>query len=115
MTSSQRPSFPPEVLAALKRGNKIEAVKLLRQAAKVGLAEAKSAVDGLERARASVPPKAAAPRSPASTHAYQSKAAEPHLLRRPGLSPGEVPRESSGAGWIILLLGGVLLASWLVR
>jgi len=37
-----------EVLALLVRGNKIEAIKRYHEIHKVGLAEAKQAVDGLE-------------------------------------------------------------------
>src|SRR3974377_480055 len=37
-----RGNLPPEVVAALRNGNKIEAIRLLRQATGVGLAEAKN-------------------------------------------------------------------------
>lgn len=52
-------SLPPDVVEAWRSGNKIEAIKRLRQATGVGLAEAKSAVDRLDRAGAS--PAAAGP------------------------------------------------------
>jgi ribosomal protein L7/L12 len=39
---------PPDVIAALKAGNKMEAIKLTRQHANIGLAEAKAAVEELE-------------------------------------------------------------------
>lgn len=42
-TAADRP-----VLDALRAGNKIEAIKIYRETHKVGLAEAKQAVDGLE-------------------------------------------------------------------
>ena len=38
-------ALPPNVAAALARGNKIEAIKLLREATGLGLAEAKHAID----------------------------------------------------------------------
>ncbi len=37
--------LPPEVVAALERGQKIEAIKLLRELRGIGLKEAKEAVD----------------------------------------------------------------------
>lgn len=42
------PALAPPVLEALRRGNKIEAIKLYRQLAGVGLAEAKHAIDEIE-------------------------------------------------------------------
>src|SRR5258708_3924028 len=41
-------TLSPEVLTALKGGNKIEAIKLLRTATGLGLVEAKAAIEGLE-------------------------------------------------------------------
>ncbi|WP_394234190.1 ribosomal protein L7/L12 [Pseudomonas anguilliseptica] len=48
--------LPVQVIAALERGQKIEAIKLLRELKGIGLKEAKEAVDGytLERHGASV-------------------------------------------------------------
>ena len=40
-----REDLPPQVMHALKAGRKIEAIKLLREARGIGLAEAKDAVD----------------------------------------------------------------------
>jgi ribosomal protein L7/L12 len=37
--------LPPQVVAALERGQKIEAIKLLRELKGIGLKEAKEAVD----------------------------------------------------------------------
>ena len=113
---TQRPSFPPEVLEALKRGNKIEAIKLLRAAAKVGLAEAKSVVDALQGAQAGKAP--AAP--PAASRpnvgiAHKHHPVNPNLVRRPGLSPGEVPRSGDGMGWVVVLVGGLILAWFFLR
>ena len=107
-------SFPPEVLEALKRGNKIEAIKLLRAAAKVGLAEAKTVVDALQ---AGSPPPAAPPaaKRPNVGIAHKHHAINPNLIRRPGLSPGEVPRSGDGMGWVVVLVGGLLLAWYFLR
>jgi ribosomal protein L7/L12 len=41
-------TIPPEVKAAIDRGNKIEAIKLLRDATGIGLKEAKDAVEQFE-------------------------------------------------------------------
>jgi ribosomal protein L7/L12 len=43
------PAFAPQVQEALRRGNKIEAIKLYRELTGVGLAEAKQAIDRAER------------------------------------------------------------------
>lgn len=43
--SDNRGEMPPEVLAALGRGHKIEAIKLLRESHGLGLKEAKEAVE----------------------------------------------------------------------
>ncbi|HET6265217.1 MAG TPA: hypothetical protein VFD95_10180 [Usitatibacter sp.] len=114
---SQR-SFPPEVLEALKRGNKIEAIKLLRAAAKVGLAEAKSVVDALQNAPAGSAPAASPPaaKRPNVGIAHKHHAINPNLIRRPGLSPGEVPHSGGGGmGWVVVLVGGLLLAWFFLR
>jgi ribosomal protein L7/L12 len=44
------PVLPPNVLAALGRGNKIDAIRLLRESRGLGLAEAKALIDAHERA-----------------------------------------------------------------
>jgi ribosomal protein L7/L12 len=49
-------SLPPDVLDALRRGRTIEAIKRLRQATGLGLAEAKSLVDAHVRGDAAAPP-----------------------------------------------------------
>ncbi len=42
------PIRSPQIQEALRRGNKIEAIKIYRELTGVGLAEAKQAVDNLE-------------------------------------------------------------------
>lgn len=69
-------ALPAQVLAELARGNKIQAIKLLRKAKGLGLKEAKDAIDAAEPSRRN-----------ATTR----------------LAPGEVPR-SSGAAWGLCLL-----------
>ena len=114
---TQRPAFPPEVLEALKKGNKIEAIKLLRAAAKVGLAEAKSVVDALQNAQGGKAPAASppAPKRPNVGLAHKHHPVNPNLIRRPGLSPGEVPRSGDGMGWVVVLVGGLMLAWFFLR
>ena len=43
------PAFAPQVQEALRRGNKIEAIKIYRELTGVGLAEAKDAIERAER------------------------------------------------------------------
>lgn len=80
------PAIPADVLTELARGNKVEAIRRLREATGLGLKESKDAIDAL-----------AAKAGPAA----------------PGLSPGEVPRVVSAqlAPWLLLvavLVGAVL-------
>lgn len=85
MNSKLKTPLPPEVLAALARGNMVEAIRLLRQTTGLGLKEAKDALDEAEH--------------PGSTiHQH--------------LAPGEVPR-SMGAqlGWW-LVAAAVLFAAY---
>jgi ribosomal protein L7/L12 len=42
------PTLSPQIQEALRRGNKIEAIKIYRELTGVGLAEAKRVIDGLE-------------------------------------------------------------------
>lgn len=46
-------SLPADVVEAWRSGNKIEAIKRLREAKNLGLAEAKAAIDALDHAEAS--------------------------------------------------------------
>ena len=112
---SQRPSFPPAVLEALRKGNKLEAIKLLREASKAGLAEAKSMVEaaqGMKPPQAKAPRQAAAPAHRASVGAHAVAPARPipgyipHS--RSGLSPGEVPRGGGQAGWIFIVIAALI-------
>jgi hypothetical protein len=132
MANPQRPQIPPGVLEALKQGNKIEAIRLLREGTKMGLAESKAMVEMLDKMKgvagtaqaianvlqgkasaAAARPAASQPVAPVRMHAHP-QANLP--LRRPGLSPGEVPRESSGAWGIVALVAiGLALAYGFVR
>lgn len=81
--STFEPALPPDVMAALQRGNKIEAIKLLRKHTGLGLKEAKDQIDAIEMA-----PTISAPLS----------------------APGEVPA-SSGRGWLwaLLVIAGAIV------
>ncbi len=46
---SSDPALSPQIREALRRGNKIEAIKIYRELTGVGLAEAKQAIDRAER------------------------------------------------------------------
>src|SRR5258706_4742336 len=70
-------ALPADVVDALRQGNKIEAIKRLRAATKVGLAEAKAAIDTAEGHTAF----ASGTHSPAHS-----------VGARTTLSPGEAPR-----------------------
>jgi len=111
---ADRNPLPPEVVDALKRGQKIEAIKLLRQAMAVGLAEAKSVVEAHERMSGDSAPRAGAA---AKSAAVKSKAAN-HTsayirARADDLSPGEVPRSSASPLGIVVAIAAVAAAAWL--
>jgi hypothetical protein len=87
--------LPPEAIEALKQGNLIEAVKILR-AAGFGLAEAKAVMDQIQKA------------TPDGARFSAHKAgAHPHIPR-PGLGPGEVPRGGGSGKWFLLIAVGLI-------
>jgi hypothetical protein len=109
-------NLPPNVVEALQKGNKIEAIKLLRQMTKMGLAEAKSMIE--MQAQAASRPAAAKPASsPAVTHSTPH--VPPHATVPPvtlngsaGLSPGEVPRTPGGGISFLVLAVIAVIAAW---
>jgi hypothetical protein len=102
-------NLPPEVVDALRRGNKIEAIKLLREAIGVGLAEAKGLVDHHEAGGGARPAGKPAAARPAAARPVHAPTPAP---RRDGLSPGEEPRSSNPATVIAVILFAAL-ALWL--
>src|SRR5438046_313427 len=101
--------LPPDVAAALSRGNLIEAIKLLRGKYNIGLAEAKALLESLQKqAQVSTAShaKASAPRTSGGFH-HQQPAAVVHT--DPHLSPGEVPRTSSGAAFAVVIVAVLLV------
>ncbi len=96
-------TVPPEAVDALRRGNKIEAIKRLRAASGLGLAEAKGAIDRLEGgAHAGHSPHPA----PTALHAH------PVQPGQTGLSPGEVPRGKEGVFAIVILVAAAAAGLW---
>ncbi len=76
-------ALPVLVIEALQRGEKLEAIRLMREITGVGLKEAKDAVD-----------------------------ASPHAAARGGLSPGEVPR-AGRLVWILIIAAVIGLLGYL--
>jgi len=74
--------WPPAATEALRHGNKLEAIRLVREATGLGLKEAKDAVEA---------------------HQQTMVPTVEGLMPRDGLSPGEVPR-SGGRLWLWLIL-----------
>lgn len=81
----------PAVADALKKGDKIEAIRILREKTGLGLKEAKDAID----------------RFPIDTIEHTKTYDAPkqaQTLSRPGLAPGEVPHTSGGGGqWLLIV------------
>jgi hypothetical protein len=105
------PPLPPDAAEALAKGHLLEAVKRLRAATPMGLAEAKNVLEWHLRHRAQSMAGAAAkasPRpaglSPVPKHHAGGHAPRVHVPGRPGLSPGEVPKTSGGGFGVVVLL-----------
>lgn len=101
---AEKITLTPEAVAALRNGNKIEAIRLMREKSGIGLAEAKAVVEAFERVSA-IPAGAKV----VMKQAIQVKRGAPVHLESPpsGLSPGEVPR---GAGsWKIAVAVAVAI------
>jgi len=80
-------SLPPDVLASLLRGDKLEAIKLLRKQTGLGLKEAKDAVD----------------------------AAEPAVVGRPYVPTDERSRAGGKVWWFVALALLGLIAYFVLR
>jgi len=102
---AEKITLTPEAVAALRNGNKIEAIRLMREKSGIGLAEAKAVVEAFERVSA-IPANAKV----VMKQAIHVKRGAPVDLESPppGLSPGEMPR---GAGsWRTALAIAVAIA-----
>jgi ribosomal protein L7/L12 len=110
-------NLPPDVLAALANGNKIEAIKLLRERTGLGLAEAKNHVEAYAH---SVAEPEASPLDDGGDHMVVRKpgaAPQPRpkpqaYVKRDGLSPGEVAKTSGGLQAVIFVVA-IAAAAWL--
>ncbi|HSW03186.1 ribosomal protein L7/L12 [Aquabacterium sp.] len=89
-------AWPPAATEALRRGHKIEAIRLLREHSGLGLKEAKDAVEA---------------------HAQTMVPTVEGLSPRDGLSPGEVPRTSSVVWWLVIIavIGGAAVYHYFLR
>jgi|SRR4051812_4544139 hypothetical protein len=99
--------LPPDVAAALSRGNLIEAIKLLRGKYNIGLAEAKALLEALQKqahANPGAQAKGSAPRTSGGFHPAPHQHAAAVVHTDPHLSPGEVPRTSSGAVFAMVIV-----------
>ena len=102
--------LPPPVIEALRAGNKIEAIKRLREVSGIGLGEAKALIDAVEHhARAAAKQGKQAASAAATMHAKHTghphaKHPNPLIMHRPGLSPGEEPRVGGHGWWILALI-----------
>ena len=113
---TDRPAFPPAVLEALKKGNKIEAIKLLREASQTGLAEAKVAIEAVQAMRAEgkkqvhAEPVEGRPLRTAKHH-HPTVTTMPGYVphSKSGLSPGEVPRGGGEFGWIVVAVAALAI------
>jgi hypothetical protein len=99
MPSSIEP-LPPEVIDALRHGNKIEAIKRLRIATGLGLAEAKDRIEAHDLAGAGQMSRGAAP--PSGSRNWPSQ-----------LAPGEVGSNRRGL-LVFIAVALVALGAWLV-
>ncbi len=96
--------LPPDIANALRSGNLLEAIKLLRKSKGVGLAEAKQLIEA--HMRATNLGSTAPGHAPKVAHKLE-------MPRRPSsLSPGEVPRSSAGP-WAIILMIAVAVVAFL--
>jgi ribosomal protein L7/L12 len=88
-----------EAVEALKAGNKIEAIKIVREATGLGLAEAKQLVDLAEGGASGMNAALVA-----AALKYASSEAKPNPGAGPGLAPGEVASSGGAGKWIALAL-----------
>lgn len=96
------PPLPAEAATALARGQKLEAIKIVREHTGLGLKESKELVEAHE---AQADPRAASSGSSATGTGHA------------GMAPGEVPRSGSRGmlivAAVVLAIGGYGLARWL--
>ncbi|MRD48524.1 hypothetical protein GHT07_14650 [Caenimonas koreensis DSM 17982] len=113
------PTLPPQVTAALDRGNLVEAIKLLR-ASGMDAPAIKQGVDAYMRRKVATP----ALRDAHGSHAKAVTQSQPFVPRptdnsfaytnpAKGLSPGQVP-DSSPVWWWLVVLGIAAFIGYLI-
>ena len=100
-------TLTPEAVAALRGGNKIEAIRLMREKSGIGLAEAKAVVEAFERVSA-IPAGAKVVMKQAI---HVKRGAPVHIDSPPaGLSPGEVPRAAGSWKVAVAIVIAIIVA-----
>ena len=100
--------LPPAVAEALATGNKLEAIKRLRNITGLGLKEAKDWVDSYQRGGAAPLPEFDKLPAEARFSAHTPATGSHHA--RKGLSPGEVARGGGAGKWLAFFAVGVVVA-----
>lgn len=93
-----------EVVNALRAGNKVEAIKLIREKSGMGLAEAKALADAYDQFKGA----AGAARSTIAKHVTGAQQA-PGTTPLPGLSPGEEPRGGGALHVLVAVVFAIVL------
>ena len=109
ISTARSDALPAGVIDALRKGNKIEAIKRLREATGAGLVEAKGTIESFEAAEGR-----AAPATPHPAPHPHPKPVTSVPLSRDGLSPGEVPRSNGKAMAFIVLFVVAAVAVFLI-
>ena len=104
-------NLPPEVIALLKSGNKIQAIKLLRERTGLGLADAKGHVDAHEGSDGQSPVSYDTSDHMSRPSVGATRARPSTYVKRDGLSPGEVPR-TNGALQVVIFVAALAAATW---
>lgn len=104
----------PGVADAIRKGNKIDAIRILREKTGLGLKEAKDSVEQFPGSSMGDGTHPEPPRQPPLTQPtpWQPKPWQPTLSRH-GLAPGEVPQTIWSRWWIVGLIILVALTYYL--
>lgn len=102
MSNAAKP-LPPQVLEALRAGQPLEAIRLLRESSGWGLKEAMGAIalhgGAVSKAKAPRKPRPSTPHSVEVDSTHDDRKIEASDLYDPRYSPGEVPRSQDGILW----------------
>lgn len=121
MPDARTPKLPPEAIAALERGQLIQAIKIIREQTGLGLAEAKQLAEQLKAwkmAQQAASSAGGGPKTDADPASFQSPVLAQTTLDparlADGLAPGEVPRSRLPWTAIVIVLAIAALAAWMV-